>query len=452
MTRLHFSAFRDFARGLREPGAELQRQAETLLRAVGAATRDERAGAPDLLHAVAEQTRAAAALRAVCAVDGNTALQPRTQTGLADSLFDGGLPAEERNDAVEGLLTCLTVARGQNRNAPIPLRAHIFFRNLQGVWACSNPQCPEVHERNASNPVGKLHFQPRLSCECGSRVLELLYCNSCGEVFLGGYRREGHNPGSWFLSADHPDLEASPETAFLDRTYSNYAVFWPVPPESGRQPLTPNWGHNRLQCRWSAADLSSLEGSVTLGRGNGFLFHIARPQGGDPEAYPSICPRCDTDWGRRRIASPVRTMRTGFTKMTQVLSDALMRQMPEAPGTSNRKLVVFSDSRQDAAKLSAGMRRFHYQDGVRQLLAGTITAAGRGTLAFSDLVAGQELTQTEQRWAEEFREHAPGGSERPHDGWHPRSRARKSDRKTWLIEASCVPLCRAHHREISAIS
>jgi len=406
VTRLHFPAFRDFARGLRAPGAELQPEAETLLRSVGAAARNGKALAPDLLQAVAEQTRAAAALRSVCAVDHSTALQPRTQTGLADSLFDAGLPVEERRDAVEGLLTCLTVARGENRNAPIPLRAHIFFRNLQGVWACSNPQCTEVAGRNATNPVGKLHFQPRLSCECGSRVLELLYCNSCGEVFLGGYRREGQ-PGSWFLSADHPDLEASPETAFLDRTYSNYAVFWPVPREIGRQPLTPNWTHNRLQCRWSEADLSSFEGSVTLGRGNGFLFHIARPQGADPEAYPSICPRCDTDWGRRRIPSPVRTMRTGFTKMTQVLSDALMRQMPETPGTSNRKLVVFSDSRQDAAKLSAGMRRFHYQDGVRQLLAGALSTAGRGAVAFSNMVAGRDLTPAEQTLADEFRDAHP---------------------------------------------
>ena len=37
--------------------------------------------------------------------------------------------------------------------------------------------------------------------------------------------------------------------------------------------------------------------------------------------------------------------------------------------SSERKLVVFSDSRQDAAKLSAGMRFSHYRDALRQALA-----------------------------------------------------------------------------------
>ena len=75
----------------------------------------------------------------------------------------------------------------------------------------------------------------------------------------------------------------------------------------------------------------------------------------------------DADWSRRtRLASPVRVMRTGFQKIAQVLSDALLRQMPQTTQQSNRKLVVFSDSRQDAAKLSAGMRFAHYRDALRQ--------------------------------------------------------------------------------------
>ena len=50
-------------------------------------------------------------------------------------------------------------------------------------------------------------------------------------------------------------------------------------------------------------------------------------------------------------------MRTGFEKLSQVLTDGLMRQLGD-----DRKLVLFSDSRQDAAKLAAGMEKRHYQD------------------------------------------------------------------------------------------
>ena len=46
-------------------------------------------------------------------------------------------------------------------------------------------------------------------------------------------------------------------------------------------------------------------------------------------------------------------MRTGFEKVTQVLGDALLRGI--ADDARERKLVAFTDSRQDAAKLSAGL-------------------------------------------------------------------------------------------------
>ena len=97
----------------------------------------------------------------------------------------------------------------------------------------------------------------------------------------------------------------------------------------------------------------------------GWLYHVA---GNHPEerALPSKCPRCDADYGRRdRFPTPFRFHRTGFQKACQVLASGLLREMPAA---SSRKLVIFSDSRQDAAKLAAGMERDHYRDMVRMQL------------------------------------------------------------------------------------
>jgi hypothetical protein len=84
----------------------------------------------------------------------------------------------------------------------------------------------------------------------------------------------------------------------------------------------------------------------------------------DVNAFPSKCPHCGADWKRRRIGSPVRDLGSGFQRIVQLLCDALMREMPTGPG---RKLVLFSDSRQDAAKLSTGIKRDHYLDTVRQI-------------------------------------------------------------------------------------
>ena len=92
-------------------------------------------------------------------------------------------------------------------------------------------------------------------------------------------------------------------------------------------------------------------------------------------------------------------MRTGFQRVAQVLSDTLLREMQQA----SRKLVVFSDSRQDAAKLSAGMRFAHYRDAVRQALATTLETAGRGAAAFADQLAGHSLDPDRQVLADMYR-------------------------------------------------
>src|SRR5260370_6718655 len=129
-----------------------------------------------------------------------------------------------------------------------------------------------------------------------------------------------------------------------------------------------------------------------------------RPQGLAPSAgrvYPARCPRCDTNWARLDIGSPIRTQRTGFQKMAQILSDVLLREVGYQ-NPNGRKLVVFSDSRQDAAKLSAGMRFAHYRDSIRQTLASALTNQGAGALAFIAQLNGQALTPQHHNIANAF--------------------------------------------------
>ena len=74
-----------------------------------------------------------------------------------------------------------------------------------------------------------------------------------------------------------------------------------------------------------------------------------------------------------------------------------------SPSASHsRKLVVFSDSRQDAAKLSAGMRFSHYRDALRQAITQAIAVQGAGAQAFASQVAGQALPPQQQALAAAF--------------------------------------------------
>jgi hypothetical protein len=335
-------------------------------------------------------------------------LTPRFPHQIADELFPALAPAD-RLAAVEGITSGLAYARDASGGAPLSLRVHLFFRNLLGMWACGNPAC--VFGRTAPCPVGRLHYTPTPICQCGSRVFELLYCESCGETFLGGYRRDGDNPNEWFLTPDHPNLEAAPEIVTLDRDYDSYAVYWPA--GQGLQPAQTNgrWTQDNIERRWSRAQMHANEGRVELGQGNGFLYHVPALHGNNPpaddsarRAFPSRCPRCDADWAGTPIGSPIRTLRTGFQKVAQVLADTMLRHIGSGhgAGADSRKLVLFSDSRQDAAKLAAGMNMSHYLDALRQAVSDALQNQGAAVLAFNQQLAGQPLSPEAQLLAASF--------------------------------------------------
>ena len=237
------TAFQEYARGVRDAGDDLAAPAAVLDRAVGcAAVRSEKAP-EQLLNDVAQRTRAVEAVRAACLAPDGSRLLPRTPSQLAGSLFGEALSESERHEAAEGVLACLCAARSTSGSAPLPLRSHLFFRSLQGLWACTDPQCREVATRRQPCPVGALHYQPTLSCRCGASV-ELLACEGCGEVFLGGYRSlDTQNPGEWFVTLTILTLRPRPRrhslTATSKATQCSGRLY-------GLRPVTSQWDQDRL--------------------------------------------------------------------------------------------------------------------------------------------------------------------------------------------------------------
>ena len=156
---------------------------------------------------------------------------------------------------------------------------------------------------------------------------------------------------------------------------------------------------------------------MTIGTaGDGYLYYIPtlhrrqRPgarQTQAPNAFPSRCPRCDADWTGRSVGSPIRGQRTGFQKIAQILADCLLRDIAPPGRDDARKLVVFSDSRQDAAKLSAGMRQAHHLDAVRQAVVDALQRSGQGAAAFFRQAQGHTLNVSDQAAAVAFLQSAP---------------------------------------------
>ena len=182
-----------------------------------------------------------------------------------------------------------------------------------------------------------------------------------------------------------PDIEGIPDRQASRRverrTYSDFHVFWPtgnatLHPDA-RSWRQPTFDGQPVNARWAAAALDTASGRLELGDGGPVLPEGSWARGykylvtgsHNPEAVsalPATCPRCAADYSHRKFRrSPVRGFRTGFSKLTQLLSKELFQFLPEG---ESRKLVVFSDSREEAADLSNGIERSHYRDLVREAM------------------------------------------------------------------------------------
>lgn len=353
--------------------------------------------------------------RAVCAIPSDNS-EPDS---FARSIFGEYENLDQLREALRGLLIArslfdLTEYRSIEESSVNKLprfRFHFFFRNIEGLWASVKPNDVLVPYRDGQRTVGKLYPASRIRSEDGYRVLELLYCDNCGTTFFGGSRLTGTN-NSFELLPISPNIEGIPEKTpaklVEKRSYQEFAVFWP----QGDQPFVPHdspqggwWrqatinGHNQTDftSRWNQASLNVYSGDVYFNFEKattepdkwikGYIFTVIaddtntdvanwRDANGNlvesHRAIPSVCPGCGINHQKRQNnsskskTSPVRGFRTGFAKTTQMFAKELMYQLPE--NRNERKLVVFSDSREDAAQIANGIERNHFTDLMREIL------------------------------------------------------------------------------------
>lgn len=405
----------------REPAADDKRLPQREFADLGRKIRED--GLADLtlqqLKGLASKTDMAPAVARACRGDAGE-IRATPLDRVATTLFDTLETPQEREDALEAVLTALSL-----RLAPpdqhIPFRAHLFVRNVRGIWACSNPDCSHVSAdyRSPERRIGKLYGVPRISCECGSRVLELLYCDTCGEAFLGGFcveGAEGEAPKEWLLFPSDTSSPSAQSILVNRRGYGRYMWYWPRPPQGVPEPWTKgvpeeaevSLGAKRAQFRFIGASLDPRRGSLrpaTVGTPTGTMLSVSpSPKDGSVRvpALPDRCPQCGrTEWNRDPrvffkgvIRSPTRGSRTGFTRVSQVLADRLLRSL-RADGDESRT-IVFTDSRDDAAQISAGLELNHYRTLITQLVDSLAASARPVAEVLRAAAAGEELSPVEQ--------------------------------------------------------
>ena len=333
-------------------------------------------------------------------------------------LFGPGVPDADRFRAARGFLASRGASHHPGSALPA-LRLHWMFRNVEGLWATARST---LDPADSGRTAGRLLFQPATFAD-GGRVLDLLFCDQCGTTFFGGNRLalSDHNEG-YELLVTEPELEGLPDrmpARFIwQRTYRHYAVFWPrsgttLHDEAGhfhqRRRHEQEWPHGRPpeNARWSEAWLEPATGTVRFEPGGGsvpgYLFTLDAVDAASEEAdqyaaQPHICPACGADRTWRQSASrrsSVRPFYIGISKATQVLTKELYAVLPE---TDDRKLVAFTDSREDAATLANGVEREHFWDLLREAGYDELAIVSLDRAAYlSDIEAGGEAASPAAR-------------------------------------------------------
>ncbi|RUO53489.1 DEAD/DEAH box helicase [Pseudidiomarina homiensis] len=322
------------------------------------------------------------------------------------------------------LATLLTAGNNEvvnNYEEPQPaFRAHMFLRQIQGVWACSNPDCDQVDAdfNFPSRRIGKLFKTPLLKCGCGGQVLELLYCDDCGESFLGGYvttmPKDFPDEDGIYLESGQSELSIGQPQLVYQRKYEHYAWYWPKEPARKIEP----WKHKGSTFEFVGADFDPMLGRLSRqkpGDSRSGTMYISNAPTGSIAALPEKCPCCMSSRFQKEldnffssnVNSPIRGLRTGLNVTTQLIADRAVSKL--GGNGSAAQMITFTDSRDDAADVAAELELNHYRDVLRQTLYKVIS--GRDTYSAQQIeelfYRLDSLTPREQSFLSELKESSP---------------------------------------------
>ncbi|MGH3366183.1 MAG: DEAD/DEAH box helicase, partial [Nocardioidaceae bacterium] len=280
----------------------------------------------------------------------------------------------------------------------VPFRSHVFLRPMRGMWACCDPACTEVPAGGAPGRlIGRLHMRPRLLCECGARVLELLYCFHCGDLSLGGHVVDSLD-GATFV-ASSPVREGA--ARFVSQRSADSFVWY----RPGLAPPSSSWevtGGDKVKAKFVFRPvlleprLGMLEGTQTSG--TGVTLGWQGPDGWSPPSLPTRCPACSHSERQGtaspgEVRSPIRAHTQGQSQAAQLLVSEVGRSTGQTAEQS--RTIVFTDSREAASRTAVGVSTNHYSDTLRQILIEELGKQDRTLAVLSSAGRMDQMTADE---------------------------------------------------------
>jgi len=266
---------------------------------------------------------------------------------------------EETAQKATSHLLMLANAAKNNERVLLPVRIHLFFKGVSGIYVCTNPKCDAKRVKGNDSILGKMYDSPKLKCTCReeARIYELLTHRKCGTAFIRGYTSKKNDNHLW----------AEKGKGIVDEELTEVHLLVEPPHEKiqkGNRAVRPVW-----------LDITT-----------GYLMK-SPPE--DPERYLKLywpnndankskrknqtitfqqCPCC-----MRKVQGTITDLKTkGEQPFANLVREQFLLQPPlklnkELPN-EGRKVLLFSDGRQKAARLARDIPYEVELDSFRQAL------------------------------------------------------------------------------------
>lgn len=271
--------------------------------------------------------------------DGTT----RSLLEIANSIFPNDINSEK---GTISLLRLGASARTSVDVRPlIPHKIHGLARGPGGVHVCINPNCTEPNEKKILN-LGSVLPPHRAQCKCGGHTLALARCGECGYAIYAGESISENGADKLFPVA-HFSREAVSGSTLLLHPHTN---------------TIPINGHSIY------VDFETGEFAPIPNQNRIHFIEIDH------------CPHCDApiagidldSWKLCHVEDRLSRAVAAESLLPTLPPLAVPQSIINILPNSGRRLLVFSDGRQAAARLGPSLTRQHQTQLIRSAIARAI--------------------------------------------------------------------------------